>query len=395
MNVPFFRIDCSGRELDYLTEVLRSGWLTTSRFAAELEDRFSDAVGGGHALAVSSCTAALHLALEAIGVGPGTRVLVPTLTFTATAEVVHYLGAQIVLCDVDPGTGLMTPEILERSLEADPGIGVVVPVHFAGLPCDIDGLLRVADPRGVRIVEDAAHAFPAAYRTADGTSVPVGTARTAACCFSFYANKTMTSGEGGMLVTNDDSVADRARTMRLHGIDRDIWKRFTTTPAKWQYDVVAPGFKYNMSDLHAAVGLAQFERVREFHEARIRMAERYLAALSPLDNLIELPVAPKDLHDHAWHLFAIVIRADSGIDRDLAIDQLAASGVGTSVHYRPLHRMTHWQRQTGANPDWFPGAEHRWRGTVSLPLFPAMRTDEHDFVCESLHRVLANAVPVG
>ncbi|MGA1466555.1 MAG: DegT/DnrJ/EryC1/StrS family aminotransferase [Phycisphaerales bacterium] len=393
MNVPFFRVDCSGRELHYLQQVLESGWLTTSRFAAQLEQRFAETLGVPHAIAVNSCTAALHLAVEALGVGPGTPVLVPTLTFTATAEVVRYLGGQIVLCDVDPRSGLLTPEILAAALDRHPEVRVVMPVHFGGLACDLEALRAIAEPRGVAIVEDAAHAFPTRYPTQDGSAgAYVGAGRSAACCFSFYANKTMTTGEGGLLVTRDDAIAERVRRMRLHGIDRDVWKRFTSTNAGWQYDVVAAGYKYNMPDLNAAVGLAQFERAFEFHESRVRLVERYFEELSGIDG-IELPVSSPDPRHHAWHLFPIVLSPGSGFDRDAIIERLAAEGVGTSVHYRPLHRMTYWQQETGATPEAFPGAEHRWQGTFSLPLYPSMREDEQRHVVASLRRIL-NAPPI-
>ena len=393
MNVPFFRVDCSGRELHYLQQVLESGWLTTSRFAAELEQRFAETIGVPHAIAVNSCTAALHLAAEALGVGPGTQVLVPTLTFTATAEVVRYLGGKVVLCDVDPHTGLLTAEILAAALDRHPEVRVAMPVHFGGLACDLEALRAVAEPRVVALVEDAAHAFPTRYPAIDGTrGAMVGSGRSAACCFSFYANKTITTGEGGMLVTSDDAVAERVRRMRLHGIDRDVWKRFTSTNAGWLYDVVAAGYKYNMPDLNAAVGLAQFERAFEFHEARVRLVQRYLDELSGLDG-VELPVSSPDPHDHAWHLFPIVLSAESVLDRDTVIEHLSAAGIGTSVHYRPLHRMTYWQQETGAKPEDFPGAEHRWQGTLSLPLFPSMRDEEQRHVCESLRRIL-EAAPV-
>ncbi len=389
MNVPFFRVDCSGQELRYLEEVLQSGWLTTSRFAAELELRFASTLGVPHAIAVNSCTAALHLAVEALGVGPGVGVLVPTLTFTATAEVVRYLGGTVVLCDVDRHSGLLTPEILEAALSRHPEVKVVMAVHFGGLACDLESLRAVAEPRGVAIIEDAAHAFPARYpglgRSERGL---VGSGASAACCFSFYANKTMTTGEGGMLVTGDDALAERVRRMRLHGIDRDVWKRFTSTNAGWQYDVVAAGYKYNMPDLNAAVGLAQFERAFEFHEARVRLAARYFEALADLD-VLELPVSSVDPCDHAWHLFPVVIRPGSGFDRDSIVDRLAAAGVGSSVHYRPLHRMSYWSQETGSRPDEFPGAEHRWRGTFSLPLYPSMTEAEQQHVCATLDRVFS------
>jgi len=390
MNVPFHRVECDGNELSYLKEVLESGWLTTSRFAKRLEDGFVEATGAKHAIAVNSCTSALHLAVEAAGVRPGDRVLVPTLTFTSTAEVVRYVGGEVVLCDVDPGTGLLTPAILEETLSRNPGIRLVMPVHFAGLAADIAGLTEVADRHGVRIVEDAAHAFPARYPS---TGDVVGSADSVACCFSFYANKTITTGEGGMLVTNDDDVAARARLMRLHGIDRDVWKRFQDPGPSWRYDVVEAGFKYNLPDLNAAVGVAQLERAESLREARQRLADRYFAGLGTVAGL-DLPPRADGRDAHAWHLFTVHVRPDASVDRDTLSERLAAMGVATSVHYRPLHRMSFWKAQSDSRPESFPGAERRWEGTLSLPLFPGMTDAEQDHVCTSIAAVIGSDAPL-
>jgi dTDP-4-amino-4,6-dideoxygalactose transaminase len=390
MNIPFHRVECDGNELSYLKEVLGSGWLTTSGFAKRLEDGFVEATGAKHAIAVNSCTSALHLAVEAAGVRSGDRVLVPTLTFTSTAGVVRYVGGEVVLCDVDPGTGLLTPAILEDALSRNSDIRLVMPVHFAGLAADIAGLNEVADRYGVRIVEDAAHAFPAKYpRTGD----VVGSADSVACCFSFYANKTITTGEGGMLVTNDDEVAARARLMRLHGIDRDVWKRFQDPGPSWRYDVVEAGFKYNLPDLNAAVGVAQLERAEALREARQRLADRYFARLGNVAGL-DLPPHADGRDAHAWHLFAVHVRPDASVDRDTLSERLAAMGVATSVHYRPLHRMSFWKAQSESRPESFPGAERRWEGTLSLPLFSGMTDAEQDHVCTSIASVLGSNAPV-
>lgn len=381
---------CDGNELDYVREVLESGWLTTGKVTRQLEESFGAAVGARHACAVNSCTAALHLALDAVGVGPGDKVLVPTMTFTATAEVVRYVGADPVFLDVEYETSLMTPEIVERALDENPTAKVLVVVHFAGQSADMrpgqkGGILDICRSRGVRVVEDAAHAFPASE-----CGQPVGSLGDVTC-FSFYANKTITTGEGGMLVTNDDEIHERATTMRLHGIDRDVWKRFTAEKASWEYDVIAPGYKYNMPDLNAAVGLAQLERAREMRTARQRCAQYYLDRLADVDAL-DLPRSRVAAEDHAWHLFPVVLREFAPLSRDALIDALAERGVGTSVHYKPLHRMSYYKKRYDLRAESFPNAERIWSGCLSLPLFPTLKEEELDRVCATFQDLLAPAL---
>ena len=400
MKVPFFRVDAGGHELRYLREVLESGWLTSGGKVLDFEADFGTAVGAKHAIAVNSCTAALHLACEAAGVGPGSEVLVPTLTFTATAEVVEYLGGRVRLADVDPITGLLTPGIVAEALDAHPSISCVMPVHFAGRACRMrgtperPGIVDLCDARHVVVVEDAAHAFPS--RHADGSMVGAAIG-SAACCFSFYANKTISTGEGGMVTTDDDDLADRIRRMRLHGIDRSAWDRHHNVDAKWEYDVVAAGYKYNLTDLAAAIGLAQLERAGAFREARARLAERYRARLSGIDGL-RLPAVPDDPDGHSWHLFTVHLDPAAGLDRQAFIEGLRERQIGTSVHYKPLHRMTHWSRTAvgaaeasapAAFRETFPGAEAWYEGCVSLPLFPSMTDGEFDAVCIATEAVLA------
>ncbi len=395
MKVPFFRLDAGGNELRYLREVLESGWLTSGGKVLDFEADFGDRVGATHAIAVNSCTAALHLACEAAGVGPGSEVLVPTLTFTATAEVVEYLGGRVRLADVDPTTGLLTPEIVAEALDAHPSISCVMPVHFAGRACRMrgtterPGIVDLCTERHVTIVEDAAHAFPSRHSNGSPVGAAIGSA---ACCFSFYANKTISTGEGGMVTTDDDDLADRIRRMRLHGIDRSAWDRHTNVNARWEYDVVAAGYKYNLTDLAAAIGLAQLERAEEFRAARARLVGRYRERLAGIEG-VRLPAIPDDPDGHAWHLFAIHLDPAAGLDRDAFIDGLREHQIGTSVHYKPLHRMTHWSRTARADggavaPDAFPGGEAWFRGCVSLPLFPSMTDGEFEAVCTAIHAVL-------
>jgi len=361
-------------------EVIASGWLTSGPQVQAFEAAFATKLGARHAVAVNSCTAALHLALEAIGVGPGDRVLVPTMTFAATAEVVRYLGADPILLDVCPQTGLLTPEAVEAALDTHTDVKACMPVHFGGLPCDMDAIRTVCEAKGVRIVDDAAHAFPAAIGDrAVGTLADVS-------CFSFYANKTLTTGEGGMLVTDDDDIAARARTMRLHGMNRDAWGRFTVDTAKWEYDLVAPGYKYNMPDVAAAIGLAQLPFADEHRDRRTDIASRYTHAFDGINSIRLCGNRPSTTH--AWHLFWIVLEPDSTITRHACIDALQEQGVSCSVHYKPLHRMTYWADRLQLDPNAFPGAESIWSGCLSLPIFPSLSHDEQDFVIDQVRALL-------
>jgi dTDP-4-amino-4,6-dideoxygalactose transaminase len=394
MNVPFFRLDANGNELRYLREVLESGWLTSGGRVLDFEAAFAEATGSKHAIAVNSCTAALHLACEAAGVGPGSEVLVPSLTFTATAEVVEYLGGTVRLVDVDPTTGILTPDLLKQALDSHPSISCVIPVHFAGAPCRMlgttqdPGIVDICHATGISVVEDAAHAFPATYENGKPVGSSIGTT---ACCFSFYANKTITTGEGGMVTTNDDAIAERMRRMRLHGIDRSAWDRHTRIGAAWEYDVIAAGYKYNLTDIAAAIGLAQLERAEEFRDARARLVKAYRERLGGIE-AIRLPAANQASNHHAWHLFVIRVDPASGIDRNQLIEKINDQGIGTSVHYKPLHRMTHWSKTALIEPSGYPNADGWYENCLSLPLFPSMTADEFESVCTAVENAVANCL---
>ncbi len=381
-RIPFSRVVCDGNELRYVKEVLESGWLTTAGKTHSFEKQFAEAVGAKHAIAVNSCTSALHLALEAMGVGPGDKVFVPTMTFTASAEVIRYLGADPIFLDVEYGSSLVTPEIVAEAIRKHPEAKVLVAVHFAGQSARMraeggPGILEICKTHGIKVLEDAAHAFPAQCG-----DTPVGRLGDATC-FSFYANKTLTTGEGGMLTTEDDSIAARAKVMRLHGIDRDAWNRFISEKPAWEYDVVAPGFKYNMPDVNAAIGLAQLERASEMRDQRQRIVERYMERLSSLKTL-DLPLVHVPMADHAWHLFVVIVRPESPIGRGDLIDRLAERGIGTSVPYKPLHRMSYYRDRYQLSPNDFPSAERIWHGCVALPLYPTLSLDDVDCVCDHL-----------
>lgn len=381
MQIPFSKIDCSGNELKYVQEVLESGWLTTASKCAEFEKRIAEKVGAKYACAVNSATAALHLAAEAIGISSGDKVFVPTMTFTASAEVIRYLGADPVFLDVEYGTNLVTPDILEAATKQHPDVKALVLVHYGGQACDMEGILNICRSHGLRLIEDAAHSFPTRYKGRLIGSFGDAT------CFSFYANKTITTGEGGMLLTDDEAIFTRVKTMRLHGINRDIWDRFTTQKVDWEYDVVAPGFKYNLPDVAAAIGLAQLERAEAFRDERDRCARHYFRELADLACL-DLPLTHGQMNEHSWHLFPIVLKAEAPIDRNHFIERMNEKGIGLSVHYKPLHRMTYYREQYQLRPEAFPNAERTWQGTVSLPIYPSLSSEELGYICHVMHEIL-------
>lgn len=382
MIIPFFRPCIGEREIDAAIQVLRSGWLTTGPKCLEFEERFADMLGGVYAIAVNSATAGLHLAAEACGIGPGDDVLVPTLTFSATAAAFSLLGANVILVDVEPDN--LTIDLAEAERKMTPRTKAIAPVHFGGWPCDMAAIVDFSRRHGLRIVEDAAHALPAQR---DGRLI--GSWETDACVFSFYANKTITTGEGGMLVTPDAKIAKRASTMRTHGLSRDAFDRFTQVGAAWAYDIVDSGFKYNLPDLAAAIGVMQLERVHVFQKQRQRIAALYFDCLDDLP--IDLPARAPPGCGHAWHLFPIHVHADAPITRDDLIAVLTRNGIGTSVHYRPLHQMSYWREHCGVTAGAFPVADRYFEGAVSLPLFPEMCETDVERVSAVLHRAFARA----
>lgn len=420
MKVPFALPDIGAQEIEEAIQVMRSGWLTTGARTLQFERDFTAYVGARHCMAVNSGTAALHLALEAAGVGPGDEVVVPVHTFTATAEVVRYLGADPLFVDCDRETFCMDPLQIQGPLETrragsreqrakgqEGKVKAIMPVHFGGHPCDMDGVLGVSSAEGIKVVEDAAHAFPAYYRgkpdgvrsedkedegsasRAAGTKKMVGTIGDATC-FSFYASKTITTGEGGMLATDDDDIAKRVRVMRLHGIDRDIWNRYSDTNADWVYDVVAPGFKYNMTDLAAALGIHQLAKAEKFRARREFISRTYFDELSGIPGLI-LPRIRCAMEDHAWHLYVVLIEpkeTSKGINRDRFIQKMKDKSIGTSVHFIPLHRMTYYRERYKLEPEMFPNSEWVFQRCVSLPIFSAMTDAQIQYVVDSIREIL-------
>jgi dTDP-4-amino-4,6-dideoxygalactose transaminase len=367
-------------EIAEVTAVLRSGWVSTGPRARQFEKDFSAYLGGGvESISVNSATAGLHLAMEACGVGPGDEVIVPTYTFTASAEVVRYLGAHPVFIDCDPATLNITPEAIARAVT--PRTKAVMPVHISGLACDMDGILAVARKHGLRVIEDAAHALPTTHN-----GRLIGTFASDATVFSFYANKTMTTGEGGMVVTADPVIAKRCRVMRLHGIDRDAFDRYTSNLPAWYYEVIAPGFKYNMPDIAAALGIHQLKRLDGFHAKRQAMADRFFDALAGLPLI--LPARPKPGDKHAWHLFIVRLTEHARVGRDEFIKQMSARGIGTGVHFIPLHRHPYWRDTYKLSPQQFPHADAAFAGTVSLPLYTRMTAADEARVFDAVRAIL-------
>jgi perosamine synthetase len=376
--VPFFRPDIREAEIEEVVSVLRSGWLTTGPIAERFEREFAEAVGGHHAVAVNSCTAAMHLAVNALGLRPGQGVLVPTMTFAATAEVIRYEGAVPVLVDCDPQTGNVDLHAAERMLSgATPCRGVftsfagIMPVHVGGLMVDMDAIHHLADEWRLWVVEDAAHAFPAARRgQPDQPWRRCGEGTGDVTCFSFYANKTITTGEGGMAVTDSPGLAERMRLMSLHGLSHNAWLRYSER-GTWDYQILAPGFKYNLTDVAAAIGVHQLARAEEMRQRRERIALRYREAFAGLDEILLPPVPSNCIH--AWHLFPVTLRLERLlVDRDQFIDELRARGVTPAVHWRPLHLHPYYQRVFGYRAEDCPVATARFRRVVSLPIYSAM-----------------------
>jgi dTDP-4-amino-4,6-dideoxygalactose transaminase len=378
--LPFALPDIGEEEIAEVVDSLRSGWLTTGPKTRRFEQAFAAFLGEGvEAIAVSSATAGLHLALEAAGVRPGDQVITTTFTFTATAEVVRYLGAHPVFVDIDPRT--LNLDVAQVAAALTPRTRALIPVHFAGLACDMAPLLALARQRGLAVVEDAAHAFPATYR-----GQRVGTLASDAAVFSFYATKTLATGEGGMVVTRSPELAHRCRVMRLHGISRDAFDRYTARTPSWQYEVVAPGYKYNMMDLAAALGLHQLRKAPAFQRRRAQMARRYDEAFADLP--VQLPPGPPPGETHAWHLYVLRLGDEACLGRDRFIERMAEEGVGCSVHFIPLHLQPYWRDTYALRPEHFPQALATFRRVLSLPLYTRMTEADQERVIAAVRGLL-------
>lgn len=398
MDVPFFRVGLPDSAVEAVGKVMREGWLTTGPSTQEFQRQFAERIGAPHALGLTSCTAALHLALEAIGIEEDDLVIVPTMTFAATAEVVCYFKAVPVFVDcgddfnIDPAALEATIEAIEANQPVagmDPPYGplkAIIPMHYGGYMCEMDRILAIARKHDLPVVEDAAHTFPAAYRPAEsdpwqhaGTMGDYG-------CFSFYANKCITTGEGGMVVCHDDDAMARMRLMALHGMNRDAWRRYTSS-GSWFYEIVAPGFKYNMTDIAASIGLDELTRTEQYLERRTAIARAYDERLRELD-IVELPPRDETTRQHSWHLYSIRLNLDRlTVDRAQFIDAMRDRGIRCSVHWLPLHMMPYYKETFGYREGLYPMAESIWPRQVSLPIFPQQTDAEVDAVCTAVEQI--------
>jgi dTDP-4-amino-4,6-dideoxygalactose transaminase len=383
--LPFALPEIGEEEIAEVADALRSGWVTTGPKTRRFEQDFVAFLGDDslQAIAVNSATAGLHLALEAVGIGPGDEVITTTHTFTATAEVVRYLGADVKLVDIDPATLNIDPVAIEAAIT--PATKAIMPVHYAGLAVDMDAIHAIAQKHGLKVIEDAAHSLPTTYK-----GQLIGTLKSDAVVFSFYANKTMTTGEGGMLVTRDKDLAARAKVMRLHGINRDAFDRFTAKVPSWYYEIVAPGFKYNLTDIAAALGLHQLKRLPGFQVRREQIAQRYDEAFADLP--IIRPPRPVHAGDtHSWHLYVTRLADDAPIDRDAFIDSLFADGIGVSVHFIPLHLHPYWKERYDLRPEQFPHSQKAYERMVTLPLYTRMTDADVERVITAVRKALGRA----
>lgn len=390
--LPFALPDTGAAELSEIAQALASGWITTGPKTRQFEAEFAAAVAAKHAIAVNSCTAAMHLALEAIGLQRGDEVITTSYTFAATAEVVRYFDARPVLVDVDASDLNIRLDLIEAAITERSR--AIIPVHIAGLPSELDAIYAIAERHNLAVVEDAAHAFPSRYQDRpigqDLPRDPLNAPPVAdhasrvtyhfphLTCFSFYATKTITTGEGGMIGTDDDALAERCRIMALHGISKDAWKRYTAE-GSWYYEIVAPGYKYNMTDIAAAMGLAQLAKADRMWRRRVEIAQRYNAAFGSLPEL-QTPCDRADCQ-HAWHLYMLRMNLDRlSIDRARFVDELKRRDIGTSVHFIPLHLHPYYRDAYGYRPEDFPVAYREYLREVSLPIYSKMSDQDLDDV---------------
>jgi dTDP-4-amino-4,6-dideoxygalactose transaminase len=378
--LPFALPDTGEEEIAEVVDSIRSGWLTTGPKTKRFEQDFSSFIGNNvETIAVNSATAGLHLALEAVGIGPGDEVITTTHTFTATAEVIRYLGADPVFVDIDPLTFNIDTSRIEQAITQK--TKAIIPVHFAGLSCDMKAIIAIARKYDLKVIEDAAHALPTTY-----SGKLIGALESDATVFSFYATKTITTGEGGMIVTPNTDIAARCRTMRLHGINRDAFDRYTSTKPSWFYEVVAPGYKYNMTDIAASLGIHQLKKASSFQRRREQMAAIYDEGLRDLSVLLP-PHSPVS-DTHAWHLYVLRLTSNTTKQRDRFIERMAEKGIGTSVHFIPLHLHPYWRDRYNLSPQDFPHSQYLFDQSVSLPLYTKMTDEDQQRVISAVREIL-------
>lgn len=381
--LPFALPDIGEEEIELVTKCMRSGWMTTGPNAKQFESDFADYIGGDnvHAVSVNSATSGLLLALEAVGVSEGDEVITTPYTFSATAMVCVHLGAKPVLVDIEEDSYNISSENIKAAITAK--TKAIIPVHFAGLACDMEAIIKIAKEHNLKVIEDAAHALPC---TSNGKII--GSLDSDATVYSFYATKTITTGEGGMIVTRDEEIAKRCRTMRLHGISRDVFDRYTSTKPSWFYEITAPGFKANLTDIAASIGIAQLKKANDFQKKRQYIKERYFEAFKDLP--ITLPKDSDNGDIHSWHLFVIRLNDDAPISRDDFIKKMAEEHqIGCSVHFIPLHFHPYWQEKLEVNEDSFPIAKRVFEKSVSLPIYTKMTDEDIDRVIAAVKGILS------
>ncbi|TXH60684.1 MAG: DegT/DnrJ/EryC1/StrS family aminotransferase [Thiothrix sp.] len=378
--LPFALPDMDEAEITEVVDSLRSGWITTGPKTKRFEFDFAEFIGGNcEAISVNSATAGLHLALEAIGISMGDEVITTPYTFTATAEVIRYLGAHPVFIDIDPNTFNIDPNKIEAAIT--PRTKAIIPVHFAGLACDMASILTIARKYNLKVIEDAAHALPTRYQ-----GQLIGSLDSDVTVFSFYATKTITTGEGGMIVTRNSDIANRCKVMRLHGISRDAFDRYTSTKPSWYYEVIAPGFKYNLTDLASSLGIHQLKKVDRFQKRRQEMAERYTSELADLPIL--LPPSASLGDTHAWHLYVLRLKPEVSLERDQFIEEMIKRSIGCSVHFIPLQLHPYWRDTYDLQPEDFPHALVTYKQAVSLPMYTKMVDDDQTRVIDAVRDIL-------
>lgn len=378
--IPFALPDIGEEEIEAVTQSLRSGWLTTGPVTKSFEEEFAKFIGVEECLAVSSATAGLHLALRAIDLQAGDQVILPVNTFVATAEVIRYFNAQPIFIDIDFQSMNISIAALQNFLDNNETsrIKAIMPVHIAGQACDMDAILQIAHENNLYVIEDAAHAFPCKYK-----DQLIGSLQSDFTVYSFYATKTITTGEGGMLIAKNKSHVDLIKKLRLHGISREVWDRYTSSKAHWQYDVDVLGFKYNLSDLCSSIGRAQLKKVDIFYNKRSSIASRYNKAFSSLD--LTLPKQNRANDQHAWHLY--LIRVNKSSERDSIIQVLNDRGIGTSLHFIPLHLLTYYKNEYNLPDNTYPVAMKSFESLISLPIYTKMSEQDIDFVIDCVLEV--------
>lgn len=378
--LPFALPLIGEEEIDEVVDTIRSGWLTTGKKTLTFEKNFADFVSASHALAVNSATSGLHLALEAVGVGAGDVVITTPYTFTATAEVIRYLGADPVLVDIDPDTFNINPDLIREAIDKHDNVKAILPVHFAGQACEMGPILDCAKVHNLKVVEDAAHALPTTWQGKIVGSLSDITV------YSFYVTKTIATGEGGMITTENKDYLSRMKTMRLHGISRDVFDRYTSDKPSWFYEVVEPGYKYNMTDVAASLGIHQLKKAWDFQKRREWIANQYNEAFADLPMKTPHVAHPEEIH--SWHLYVLQLDLSAmSVNRDQFIERMAKENIGTSVHFIPLHLHPYWRDRYNYKPEDFPVALDVFNRAMSLPIYPKMTDQEVERVITAVKKV--------